>query len=230
MAVTWIVSGPSSAGKTAFLKSPACSGITGLPTGAPVALAWQVTRDIDLMHGDLYMHYNILRPVHLRYMKMRRRHRAQTPLLRSLWPALRRQLSRARSGLLSRGTSFADDPAWQRIRDHPQPKEAIVLVASYDELVRRVERRSAVEALSSEPQGEREYARSCWLDIYRQVDLLEIYMKWCRELDRCGIAYRLLDSTSRSYSTVEGVTSLGDVLYPRRRRREQTGAQQLHKD
>src|SRR5215217_2286916 len=59
----WIISGPTSVGKSTFLASPRCTELTGLPSGSPVYWPVDNLRAEDLSSVDAYFHYNILRPL-----------------------------------------------------------------------------------------------------------------------------------------------------------------------
>lgn len=59
--VLWIISGPSSVGKSTFLTRPRCAEVTGLSAAAPVVLASAPAKLDEIGAADAFYHYNILR-------------------------------------------------------------------------------------------------------------------------------------------------------------------------
>ena len=57
----WLVSGPTSAGKTRLINSPRIRELTGLGEDAPVLHPNDLTRKLRLSR-DTVLHYNLLRP------------------------------------------------------------------------------------------------------------------------------------------------------------------------
>jgi SAM-dependent methyltransferase len=57
----WIISGPSSVGKSTFLTRSRCAAVTGLPAGTPVVWPTAQARLDELGSADAFYHYNILR-------------------------------------------------------------------------------------------------------------------------------------------------------------------------
>ena len=58
----WIVSGPSSAGKSHFLDSPRAAELTGLARATRVWFPKQIGPGSPPAGEDAFVHYNILRP------------------------------------------------------------------------------------------------------------------------------------------------------------------------
>jgi hypothetical protein len=114
--VLWIVSGPSSVGKSTFIASQRCRDLTGLPPDAPMLWPGDGPLPTALDATDALFHYNILRPINKGVA-----HDFATP-------------------------NFAGEATWAGIVAHPVPKRAIVLVADKDTLLRRIDERSDREA------------------------------------------------------------------------------------
>src|SRR5688500_6437644 len=60
----WIVSGPSSVGKSTFLESQRCREITGLPMDAPELIAFEPGIESRSLDNTLFQ-YNLLGPATL---------------------------------------------------------------------------------------------------------------------------------------------------------------------
>jgi hypothetical protein len=115
----WIVSGPSSAGKTTFLASARCAGLTGLASDAPVIRPSKIAdRAHTVLTRDAYLHYNISRPA------LRGANKGFDP-----------------DALLD----YGHDPAWREIAELRVRKRAILLVVDRATLMRRVEARETRE-------------------------------------------------------------------------------------
>lgn len=211
ISMLWIVSGPSSIGKSTFIDSQVCRNVTNLTTKTPILFAYEFVSDNLRTETDHFMHYNILRPVQRRYSRNRKT-QTERILPRNLWSVIRRHRRAARGTKLVHQVSFDDDPAWQNIVASPARKRAIVLVANYDELMRRVERRIVKENRVAKGGVMKEYDSQFWLDIYRQIDLVSIYWRWCKELESYGIEYLILNSTTPDYSTIEDKNAIAEIV------------------
>lgn len=60
-ALLWIISGPSSVGKSTFLTRSRCAAVTGLSAGTPIVWPTAQARLDELGSADVLYHYNILR-------------------------------------------------------------------------------------------------------------------------------------------------------------------------
>jgi len=175
----WIISGPSNAGKSTFIRSPQCSALTGLPADAPVFFPIGSTRLSGGIDRDCFFHYNILRPADLE----------------------RRAPSRgAPSASTADAIDFAQDPQWREVTSLPAAKAAIVLVVDAHTLAARAIRRRAVEDSPGVHTTAPIYPRERWLALYGTVNFLELYRAWCAELDGHRIGYRLLDARTEPCS------------------------------
>ncbi|RYD72264.1 MAG: hypothetical protein EOP84_23450 [Verrucomicrobiaceae bacterium] len=198
----WIISGPSSVGKSTFLASQRCYDLTG---GGPDALTrFAFEQDPALSeHEDSFFHYNLLRPA----SRFRREH--SPPPLR--WYQLRTRFRRlfdtpplaSSTRALQQGAQdFSRDPAWANLVASPTPKKAIVLVADQDRILERVRSRTKVE--EEMPSGlSNTYRPTDWLWFYERLDLAELYRAWYAELARCGIEYLIVDSNDSHFRLLE---------------------------
>lgn len=192
----WIISGPSSVGKSTFLESPRCREVTGLPSDAPVLFAFESgigSRDLN----DTLFHYNLLRPA----TRFRRR---QAVAAKSWKGRLHRflrgsaSIERETAALRSAAIAFRQDPAWQAITGQPVQKKAVVLIADRDRILERVQHRREIERAM--PEGaSNSYKSEEWLWIYERLDLPELYRAWCAELKAAGIEYVTIDSNDPQF-------------------------------
>lgn len=189
----WIISGPTSVGKSTFITSPRCTEITGLPPETPVV--WPAThpRLDEYDATNVLYHYNILRPLDLK----RRGEQSQLP---------NKQLA------MSSVTDFTQDPRWNDLIRREIAKKAIVLVSSRQTILQRVRQRQIVESPALIDQKENRYPPQQWLDLFEQVDLVALYQAWCRELEAYGIPYTLVDSSNSAYSIIESDDHLPAVV------------------
>jgi len=105
----WIVSGPSSAGKTHLISSPRLSELTSLERSAPVLFPAKLPDEITL-ESDSYLHYNLLRP-------------AQQAVNADRDPA--------------EALDFSGDEAWAKVLATDAEVKALILVADIDTLKER---------------------------------------------------------------------------------------------
>ncbi len=189
----WIISGPSSAGKSRFLLSPRCQEITGLPPGTPVV--WPLTSQAldGPLRGDLFYHYDVLRPLTLRS------NRKPKGLIWALSAGLRlagiRSHTRTAAGL----PAFEADPKWKDLTHRDMEKKAVVLVAKKETILRRMRERKIIERKELNQWDGMDYPVGHFLQLLRPVDLAALYQAWCRELERQDIPYLLIDSTGDAY-------------------------------
>lgn len=173
-----IISGPSCAGKSMLLtNSCIIEKLTGVSSSAPVIFPNSLS-DQKFTSGLTYLfHYNILRHADF--------------------------ISRNRAAIIDPYTAFACDPRWKELLALPYPKKAIVLVVSYSTLVKRMSIRSSIEPAILGGNNSRPYPRKRWIELLSAVDLDELYQAWCRELQKNGIPFVLVDSSDASYTTIE---------------------------
>lgn len=203
----WIVSGPTSVGKSTFMSSPRCAEVTGLELETPVVFPEAQDR-LDEVGSDAFYHYNILRPLALR----------------------RRGLEKgAAQGSLPRGfRDFSGDRRWGNLMRREGRKSAVVLVASQETIMRRVMERRTVEThagFSARPeeaglarddgdpgQDRDRYRHLRWANLLRTVDLPSLYAAWCQELRGCGVRYVIVNGEHDSYPVVEDEDELREIL------------------
>ncbi len=191
----WIVSGPSSAGKSTFLASPRCREITGLGNDAPVRLPNANGIDAGELNGSL-VHYNLLRPAH-RFLRLAG---AGGPPRRAfLARLLRRGAAHADDAAFAQASvDFRGDPAWRAVLDAPLAKKAVVLVAGRERIIERVRARREIEPAQGAEKSN-VYRSEFWLALYERIDLPRLYRAWCDELTACGIDSAFIDSNDLEF-------------------------------
>jgi hypothetical protein len=105
----WVISGPSSAGKTHLLSSPRVHDVTGLDESAPVLFPAKLEDEL-LLERSSYLHYNLLRP-------------AQQAVNAGRDPG--------------RAPDFASDEAWAKVLACEADVQALILVADKATLMGR---------------------------------------------------------------------------------------------
>jgi len=177
----WIISGPSSIGKSTFIRSGKCSDLTGLPLEAPVLKPKNKPGlDPRLLGGaDCFVHYNILRPVSL---FAKREATDATPL----------------EQFRSRSTQFSADPWWVEFSQRAGSKRAVVLIANLVSILKRAGARA-------------DYKIEYWQHLYAKLQLPQIYRAWFSELDRHQIPVLLVDATDTNYPKLEVDAALGII-------------------
>lgn len=183
----WIISGPTSVGKSTFILSPRCAELTGLGPETPTVWAAADFRLDEIDAGDAFYHYNIMRSARL---------------------ALRRD-----EDIASNATRFDRDLPWTEIVRRPTAKRAVVLVASKETIVERIATRTVSEApemKNFKPLGG--YPSRRWLNIVPQIDVPGLYRAWCAELRDHAIPYVLVNSNDSTFAVIEDETRLEGIV------------------
>jgi hypothetical protein len=169
----WIISGPSSVGKTTFIRNSRSLALTGLPPDTPIIKPVNAPGpDARLQNvKDCFVHYNILRPVSL----FAKRHAQKTSTIEDY---------RARS------VRFADDPWWLHFCQVAAEKKALILIANRTGILERARNRSR-------------YKFDYWKALYEKVRLSDIYRAWSAELKRAEIPHTFVDTTDSGYAELD---------------------------
>jgi SAM-dependent methyltransferase len=181
--VLWIISGPTSVGKSTFIMSHRCAELTGLPPGAPIAWPGLST---NLEHVDLtnvLYHYNILRPLQQQFRLDRAAQRRDAPLP-------------------PRSVEFGQDQPWAELLRHGAPKQAVVLLADKGTILDRIRERSTIEAPDLAGRDMASYPNLKWRQVLEPVDLPALYRAWLQELRQHGILYILVDASDDAYRVI----------------------------
>ena len=173
----YIISGPSSAGKSTLLQSSKLPAITRLPPNYPVVFPANMANNADALQNGCFFHYNILRVADHLYRK---------------------------TDIKAESTHhFMADSPWQKMSQLDTPKKAIILLVSRTILKKRMLSRQHVE--QSKLTGHSNvgvYPSNHWTDVLDTVNMQELYLAWCAELNKANISYTLINSEGASYNII----------------------------
>jgi hypothetical protein len=169
----WLISGPSSVGKTTFIRSSRCLAITGLSSETPIIKPVNAPGPDNRLQNvqDCFVHYNILRPV-------------------SLFAKREARTTSAIEEYRTRSVRFADDSWWLGFAQVAAEKKALVLIAN---------RAGILERARNRPRYKFDY----WEALYEKLRLSDIYRAWSAELNRAGIPYTFVDTTHSGYAELD---------------------------
>ena len=190
--IIWIISGPSSVGKSDFIKNQRCAQITNFPPNTPVIMGYSF--DSNKYDGTpIYFHYNILRPLDIKLKKKRK------------------EKSIKYFGV-HREFNFDEDEKWKDLLRSPSTKKAIVLISSKETILKRLDKRRIVESKKLSKRKETHYPHKKWRNYYKQLNLIALYQQWFNELKVRGIPYKIIDASDRNYSIIKHNEQLYDLL------------------
>ncbi|MCC6409994.1 MAG: hypothetical protein IT453_22760 [Planctomycetes bacterium] len=181
-----IVSGPSSGGKSQFIRT--------LEGSYDELLFPSALDQLAPMPGRRYvLHYNLMRPLE----RLAKLHGAGSleQRARALGLEMRMRVQ----------NPFATDRALRALRRLDTDACATVLVTSRAELERRMRARDARETLVEDGIA---YPREKWLELLAEVDLGALYRDWLEFLRSRGIPYALVDAGDPTYRRL---LSLGEL-------------------
>jgi len=108
---------------------------------------------------------------------------------------------------------FDAERAWNVICQQSVEKKAIILVAKKRKLLQRLANREGIESPEVTGRPDRRYPFRKWLDLYENIDLIQLYQKWCVALEERGIPYVLVDANDDLYQVIEDKRTLGSPEY-----------------
>ena len=176
----WIISGPTSVGKSAFIRSEQFSALTGLRPKKKFVIKPMDVPASDprlLADADCIVHYNMLRPV-------------------SVFAKHEATEETSHQEFQTRSIQFMADPWWKEFsgRARDKPKRAVVLVASVSAIVERA-------------GGRRGYNIEYWRSLYQKLNLPDIYHAWCSELERQQVPFMFVDATGSTYPVLDAAAA-----------------------
>src|SRR5947208_10062362 len=176
----WIISGPTSVGKSTCIQSKQFSALTGFRPKKKLVIKPMDVPATDprlLADADCIVHYNMLRPV-------------------SLFARSEATDATSQHEYQTRSIQFTADPWWiefsHRTRD--KPKRAIVLVAN-------------AGAIWERAGGRRGYNIEYWRSLYEKLNFPDIYRAWCAELERQQIPVTFVDATGSTYPSLDAAAA-----------------------
>ena len=184
--MVWLISGPSSAGKSTFLQSKACERLTGIaPRDADIVFPFTWENKRPLSHNTLF-HYNIMRTCSLT-------HPPQS------------------DAAALKVNPFDSDNAFRDLTTvGVNCITAILLVCDRQTLLDRASRRQFVEQYLIPGTAPVAYNQDYWTRLYHLVDLGSIYAQWREMLKQHSIPYIMVDSTKPDFPMLHD--ALADTL------------------
>ncbi|WP_417458072.1 hypothetical protein [Kordiimonas sp.] len=180
--MVWIICGPSSGGKSTYFHSTAKKPFD---KNEPVDLIFPSGGTTGPVDGVI--HYNVLQNISVE--------RGECGNVQVVLPP------------------YGSCEFWSKlVEDYGTDINAIVLVCSQKELLRRVEKRTVIELYADGSSKHPAYDSEFWDFIYRTVDMKRVYDRWLRELERRGVAYRLIDSSNQSYTNITSKDDAFDLI------------------
>src|SRR5436309_9657164 len=176
----WIISGPTSVGKSTFIQSKQFPALTGFrPKKKLVIKPMDVpANDPQLFaDADCIVHYNMLRPV-------------------SLFARSEATEATSPREYQTRSLEFTADPWWNEFSRlaKDKPKRAVVVVGNLAAILERA-------------GGRRGYNIEYWTSLYQKLNLPDIYRAWCSELERQQIPFTFVDATDSTYPVLDAAAA-----------------------
>lgn len=212
----WIISGVSSAGKSSFILSERALEITGLGPQTPIIFPFHGWEGFRKGETEAFFHYNMMRPLFFilgkhPILKLR------IALCRLSFLPLSWSGFKLNWDILIKRWDFKADPKWSEFCRLRQQREAVVLVTSAPMLLDRTKKREPLETENVyNKKTRRKYNNHLWINIYNQVNLLDIHKRWINELERNEITYHIFDSTTDKYPEVKDIRELETLCNGRR--------------
>jgi 2-polyprenyl-3-methyl-5-hydroxy-6-metoxy-1,4-benzoquinol methylase len=182
----WLITGPTSAGKSTFINSDRCAEITNTPKGTPTLLAHNFKKN-EYSDSSFFLHYNTLRSsnVNSGFLSLLKSQDENTI-----------------------DYYFENDSVWDEICETQKGMKAIVLVSSKATILKRIDEREIIENGNikkpkvSNRLINKKYPRQFWRKLISSTNMLRLYERWCQELEKRGIPYTLINSENNSYSII----------------------------
>jgi hypothetical protein len=172
----WIVSGPTSVGKSTFIESKQFPALTGFRPKKKLLIKPMDVPASDprlLADANCIVHYNMLRPV-------------------SLFARSEATDGTSQHEYRTRSLQFMADPWWNEFsrRARDKPRRALILVADAATIWERA-------------GGRRGYNIAYWRSLYERLNFPDIYRAWVSELERQEIPFVFVDATGSTYPVLE---------------------------
>ena len=212
----WIISGPSSVGKTSFLKSRRIFEITQSSEETPsIDMKDMKYAMAEYEHASEYfLHYDFLRPSTIRLKSLR--DKKPSILDRFINAACSGVFNYSKTKLwkqIEKDWSYSLDREWLDFAQNGKRKKAIVLATNRTALGERVKVAAALDQsrwTAKNPHRGDHFSKR--MDKFQYLDLIRIYDLWFQELTRRGIDYTLVDSTDSSYPVIDNVNALKSMV------------------
>lgn len=174
-----IICGPSSAGKSSFIRK-----VYGGAGKRRILLANELSRTGTIGAGSV-VHYNTLRVLDNALASWKNGANLQY-------------------GRNLEEPDFTADPAWRMVLECRALRKATLVLTPEAAFLERLAKRKFVEPDRSNKVA---YPTKRWLTHFRLIDLEAHYRAWIDELQRAGIPHTIVDGTSPEFAEIEDVES-----------------------
>lgn len=219
----WIISGPTSCGKSTFIENCPWQKI-GLPSkNLPVFFPAQLLKGAPLLgYKDVILHYNILRPKLFYSILTKTRPDQHAPegdrclkKLLAFFVKSKQQSFSLQSFSweeLKPIWNYKSDPLFDLLTRMGVQLKACVLVANRNLIRRRILKRKFAEKkrfLDKTPL----YNRTYWLSVLNCVNLFDVYNSWLNFLQQNQIEYQLYNSNTLEFVKINDPRNIEEILY-----------------
>lgn len=176
--MVWILSGPSSAGKSTFITSEAFTDRFGVHYGEASVFMAATAPSVLPNDRNTVFHYNIMRPVRVQRSKEGKNIITMSP--------------------------FSKDRPWHNLLiQKPKSIRCVVMICSQREILQRVKAREFQEDALNNGAEKLKYQTDYWAYLYGNIDLSTVYERWFSELGARKISFEMIDSTSPEYRVID---------------------------
>lgn len=207
----FIISGPSSVGKSHFIQSGHAATITGLAADTPVYIPGEGIPIPLPDNRDCFLHYNINRPAHF-IECFDRKNNIRNKIKYMKWTfmnILKKEYYWMNS---KKFWNYELDPIWRQVASESFIIEAIILVAREEILLERIQKRDFVEPKGFSRLSMVPYKSNDMRKFYKKVNILDIYNIWIKELKEKHISYTIIDTSEKIYRVIKSKEELYSVF------------------
>ena len=183
-----LIIGPSSVGKSTYISKELKKHTKNGSLKNSMLFAGDVNPFSKILNNSsgLYIHFNICRFLDLKASKVFKTYRYY----------------------FMNFFEFSD-PVWENLLSHNKHLHATVLITSKKTLIDRVKTRTVLE---ENIDSKNKYPSKKWLKIYKKLNLEKRYRKIFTDLEKHGIKYLIIDSSSQDYKEIKSLKSAFELI------------------
>ena len=207
----FIISGPSSVGKSHFIQSGYAAIITGLAADAPVYIPGEGIPTPLPNNRDCFVHYNINRPAHfIKCFDLKNNLINKIKYTKWIFINIFKKGYYWKS--VKKIWNYELDPIWRQLVSEPFIIEAIILIAREEILLERIQNRIFVEPKGFSRLSRIKYKSNDVRKFYKKINILDIYNIWIKELKEKHIPYTLIDTSKQTYRIIKSEKELYSIF------------------